>query len=106
MEVLNSIGLAAFRGKISEMGLQDATRSFEEDIASGRYVLADVLWRAALRRAADLSRDYTPQMGCRSLDVLHVACALELELANFLTFDVRQRRLARAVGLKIVTPRG
>jgi predicted nucleic acid-binding protein len=36
------------------------------------------------------------------LDVLHVACALELKLRHFLTFDERQQQLAAKVGLKIV----
>ncbi|HEY3074203.1 MAG TPA: PIN domain-containing protein, partial [Burkholderiales bacterium] len=58
-----------------------------------------------LRRAADLSLEYTADIGCRSLDVLHVACALELGLPNFLTFDLRQRRLVRSVGLKAVSLR-
>ena len=60
---------------------------FKEDLEEGRYIQADLLWRAALKRAGDLSRMYTPSLGCRSLDVLHVASALELELKNFLTFD-------------------
>jgi hypothetical protein len=38
------------------------------------------------------------------LDVLHVASALELGFRNFLTFDLRQQNLARAVGLKPFVP--
>ena len=53
-------------------------------------------------RARDVSREHTPRLGCRSLDVLHVASAMELELKGFLTFDSRQRQLAHAVGLKVV----
>lgn len=105
VEVLNGMCLAVFRQQISADARDDAVRSFEEDIAAGRYVHADVLWRSALRRAADLSLEYTADIGCRSLDVLHVACALELGLPNFLTFDLRQRRLARSVGLKAVSLR-
>jgi predicted nucleic acid-binding protein len=100
VEILNGLGLALFRRLIDAGARDDAVRSFEEDIAGGRYVHADVLWRSALRRAAELSLEYTADIGCRSLDVLHVACALELGLPSFLTFDLRQRRLARAVGLK------
>jgi predicted nucleic acid-binding protein len=106
VEVLNGICLAAFRGAISASALRDALASFEEDMAASRYVHADLLWRSALRRAADLSREHTPQLGCRTLDVLHVACALELGAAAFLSFDERQRRLARRVGLKLISPRG
>ena len=38
------------------------------------------------------------------MDVLHVACALELRLPYFLTFDERQRKLAAAVRLRPVRP--
>jgi predicted nucleic acid-binding protein len=41
-------------------------------------------------------------MSIPSLDVLHVACALELKLPHFLTFDERQLKLAKAAGLKAV----
>jgi hypothetical protein len=76
----------------------------DDDLAKGRYKLADLLWRATLRRAGELSREYTPSIGCRSLDVLHVASAVELEFKRFVTFDVRQQQLAKAVGLKVVKP--
>lgn len=65
---------------------------------------ADLLWRSALKHASDLSRQHTPALGTRSLGVLHVASALELGLKRFVTFDVRQRQLALATGLKVVTP--
>jgi predicted nucleic acid-binding protein len=50
----------------------------------------------------DFSRAHTPKLGTRSLDVLHIACAVELGLCQFLTFDVKQRKLAVACGLKAV----
>jgi predicted nucleic acid-binding protein len=104
-EVVNGICLAAFRGDISAKAKDDALASFDEDFAERRYVQADLLWRATLNRAGDLSRRHTPTLGCRSLDVLHVASALELGMRRFLTFDLRQRKLAAAVGLKPVEPR-
>jgi len=60
------------------------------------------LWRAALRTAAELSRQYTKKLGCRSLDVLHVASALELK--SFVTFDPRQQQLTKNAGLGVVVP--
>jgi predicted nucleic acid-binding protein len=99
-EIVNGICLAAFRGYVSADALRDALASFDEDFAAGRYVQADLMWRAALRRAEDLSRKHTPALGCRTLDVLHVASAMELGHRYFLTFDLRQRRLARSAGLK------
>jgi predicted nucleic acid-binding protein len=44
------------------------------------------------------------KLGTRSLDVLHIASALELELRIFVTHDSRQEALARAVGLKTLAP--
>ena len=97
--------LRAFRRDISTEAWRDALASFEEDVTEGRYVQADVLWRATLRRAIEISRAQTSVTGCRSLDVLHVATARELGLRFFLTFDQRQARLATIVGLKLVSPR-
>jgi len=105
LEIINGICLAAFRKAISVAALTDALASFDEDVAEGRYAQTDVLWRATLRRASDISRTHTARLGCRSLDVLHVATAVELGLRDFVTFDRRQQQLARAVGLKSVTPR-
>lgn len=101
-EVINAICRAAFLGQLDEKGLTEALTDFNTDFLSGHLWQADILWRAALNRAAELSRNHTPKLGTRSLDVLHVACALELKLRYFLTFDVRQQQLAGASGLKNV----
>lgn len=74
----------------------------DADFTDGHLEQVDILWRAALNRAAELSRIHTPTLGTRAADVLHVACALELKLRHFLTFDDRQRKLAAAVGLKVI----
>ena len=47
---------------------------------------------------------HSPKLGTRSLDVLHVASALELEMRYFVTYDKRQENLARIVGLKTLAP--
>src|SRR5207302_9945734 len=62
VEIVNGICLAAFRKLITMEALSDAMASFEE----GFYIQADLLWRAALRRASDLSRKHTPALGCWS----------------------------------------
>ena len=104
VELINAIGLAAFRGLINEKVFHDALAALDDDFEEGRYLQADLLWRATLKRAADLARRFTRTLSCRSLDVLHVASAVELELRVFVTFDDRQRELARAVRLKVAVP--
>jgi hypothetical protein len=101
LEVVNGICLAGFRGYLGYEALEDALASFAEDLEDGRYAVVDVLWRATLRRAGQLSREQTRTLGCRTLDVLHVASALELGMRAFVTFDLRQARLASAAGLRV-----
>ena len=104
VEVVNGLALAAHRGWVGEPVYAAALAAFDEDFQLGRYHPVDVLWRAALKRAGELSRRHSRVLGTRSLDVIHVACALELGLPGFLTFDVRQAKLACAVGLKAIAP--
>jgi predicted nucleic acid-binding protein len=102
--VTNGICLAAHRREISVEALADALASLDEDLTTGVYRTADLLWRAALDRSAELSRKYSPKLGTRSLDILHVASALELGSRIFVTYDNRQTELARIVGLKVLAP--
>jgi len=101
-EIINAICRAAFVGQLDPSSLPEVLADFSSDFVAGHLRQADILWRAALNRAGELSQRHTPRLGTRSLDVLHVACALELKLRNFLTFDTRQQQLATAAGLKVV----
>jgi hypothetical protein len=102
-ELINAIGLAVFRGDIDLEHAEVAWEEIEQEFADGHFKQADLLWRAALNRAGDLSRRHSAKLGVRSLDVLHVSCALELGLKYFLSFDDRQKNLAAAVALKLVS---
>ncbi|MDO8542295.1 MAG: type II toxin-antitoxin system VapC family toxin [Opitutaceae bacterium] len=104
VEVINGICLGAHRREISAEAMADTLASFDEDFAAGLYRQADLLWRATLNRAAELSRAHSAKLGTRSLDVLHVASALELELRIFVTYDTRQAQLAQTAGLKTISP--
>ncbi len=53
----------------------------------------------AFETCANLAQRHVATLGGRTLDSLHVACALELKAERFWTFDERQARLAEAVGL-------
>ena len=104
VELTNGIALAAHRGLINERAFEAALAALDDDFEQGRYLLAEIPWRAVLRRAADLSRQHSGTLGTRTLDVIHVASALELGAKIFVTFDHRQQGLARATGLKILAP--
>jgi predicted nucleic acid-binding protein len=103
VEIVNAIALSFFRRDIDADDAAHAWAELELDFLDGHYSQADLLWRAALDRAAELSRLYSPKLGTRSMDVLHVSCALELKLRYFVSFDERQSELAKAVGLKVIS---
>ena len=103
-ELVNSIALAVFRRDLTAEAAQGAMADIESDLAEDRLHLADLLWRKALERAADLSREHTPKLGTRTLDVLHVATAIVLGCRGFVTYDDRQAALARAVKLRVTQP--
>jgi predicted nucleic acid-binding protein len=60
-----------------------------------------VEWPDVHQIAERLSNSYTKADGHLAFDVLHVATALHLGAREFLSFDDRQRKLARAEGLKV-----
>lgn len=103
IEVPNAIRLKRFRGEITKAEEAAAIRVFRADVDAGRlarpdYDLAEVFIRAEL-----LSAKYSGNTGTRSLDVLHVATALESGCGGLASFDERQRKIAALAGLK-VTP--
>ena len=52
--------------------------------------------------ALELSERYTTTLGLRTLDIIHVATALELRADTLASFDTRQKKLAASVGLKLL----
>lgn len=104
VELVNGIALAAHRRLIDERAFTAAIAALDDDFAQGHYIQADLLWRAALKRAAELSLKHSRVLGTRTLDILHVASALELGFRTFVTFDSRQQALVKAVGLKLLVP--
>ncbi len=104
VELVNSMASAIFRRDITEAAFQGFLDAFARDQAEDDLRLVDVPWRTVLDRAADISRQHTPRLGTRSLDVLHVASALELNARQFVTCDARQAKLAESCGLKVIQP--
>ena len=73
---------------------------WESDIAAGHVEIISTDADAVLRMAEHLSKTHTTITGNRTLDILHIATAKHLSAMNFLSFDARQKKLAKAAGLK------
>ena len=99
LELNNAIALAVFRRAITSTQAAAARRDFEQDM--GHWTL-NPLPVDVFARATTLARRHTARYGTRSLDILHVAMALGLGAEVLLTFDHRQRRLAKAEGLRVL----
>lgn len=97
-EFANAIYRQVFLRRVSEIDARRAWENFELDRRSGLLETA-AFPESAWNVIVDLARRFVPTLGVRTLDVLHVACALELHANKFWTFDERQEKLAQAVGL-------
>jgi predicted nucleic acid-binding protein len=88
-----------FRGYMSPAEARQVYLLFEADSGKGLW-LDTPLPESAFTVAIDMARRHVAHIGTRTLVTLHVACAMELKAERFWTFDERQKKLARAVGLK------
>lgn len=100
LEVVNALHLRVFRKELSGSQAQSSLNNFERDMRDG-FLLLRPLPEQVFERAGQLSRETTARLGTRTADLLHVAAALELAADYLYSFDLQQRKLARAVGLKV-----
>jgi len=101
LELRNALNLAIVRGRITEAERDTAWRHVEEQQQAGVFQLVQPDFTLLHRKARELSDRHTPLHATRSLDLLHVAAALLLDVDEFLTFDIRQSRVAVAEGLTV-----
>lgn len=80
-----------------EQMLQD----MQSDLGGKVIAVLPVDWSDVHYIAERLSKTYTKKAGFRFADILHVATALHLGVKEFLTFDLHQKKLAHAEGLKV-----
>jgi predicted nucleic acid-binding protein len=98
-EWTHAVEQQVFRQVASRSEADRVYERFQQHRDSGLWVEV-ALPESAFDVCAQLARRHGARLGLRTLDTLHVASALELKAERFWTFDERQKRLARAVGLK------
>jgi predicted nucleic acid-binding protein len=101
IELRNALRNAAGRDEITAQECRAGFRLLDEDLAEACLIHVPIEGSAVLRRADELSEAHATKQGQRTIDLLHVASALESGAKTFLSFDRRQRRLAQAAGLKV-----
>ena len=99
LEVTNALQLRLFRKELTAREVAAAGEAYRNDLAAGLYSSHPVS-AAVFEKASQLSRKHTARLGCRSLDILHVAAALVARASILYTFDENQKKLAAAEGLR------
>ena len=101
IELRNALRNAVGRRELTAQLCREAFARVDEDLRQGVLIHAPVEWTNVFRKADELSEQHAGRDGQRTIDLLHVAIALENRVEIFLSFDNRQRRLAKAAGLKV-----
>ena len=106
LEIRNALRLKRFRDEIDDGQLAASLAMLDTDLAAGRLVRGRIDWPSVCAEAERLSAVMTADTGVRTIDLLHVAAALNQAASGLVSLDHRQRAAARASGLEVVEPVG
>jgi predicted nucleic acid-binding protein len=101
LEIRTTFELLVGRRLISKAEREAVVADFETDIRSHRLLPVQIDLDAVFDRARALSAAHAARTLSRSLDLLHVAGAVQQGCRLFVSADHRQLAVARAVGLKV-----
>lgn len=102
LEIRNALRLKRFRNEIDGEQLAASMNMIAGDLAGMRLIRCEFSWQAVCERAERLSAAATTRIGVRTIDLLHVAAALDRSASGLVSLDRRQRAAADAAGLDIV----
>lgn len=100
LEFRNALQLRVFR---RESTLENATATqsvWQKNLADAHFELCP-LPEGWIQRCHRIAQQATARLGIRTLDLIHLAAAVELEADALFSFDEKQRRLARELKLKV-----
>jgi predicted nucleic acid-binding protein len=100
-ELANAVQFAVFRCLLTAHDAKVILAAFDTDALAGKVILDRCNLADVVVQAKKLSLAHTAAAGHRSFDILQVAAAICLSAKIFLSFDDRQRALARGVGLQV-----
>jgi len=100
LEMSSALSQRVFRGELKPGQCDKALADFEADIAARALRRFSPPWAAVFDEGARLCRQHGARTGTRSIDALHVAVARTCAADVLVTFDARQRALAKITKLK------
>lgn len=102
IEMRNALRLKRFREEIDDEQLAASMAMLSSDLAARRLVRTGIDWQSVFVEAERLSATATPGTGVRTIDLLHVAAAINREASGLVSLDHRQRAAAQLAGLGLV----
>jgi len=99
-EFMNALQLKVFWKEISPGDADRLGDLFDQRMRRGQYYCPHIDRAELMLTFRSLAR-WTPETGCRTMDILHVACALQIAPQIFVSFDQRQQNLARKANLNV-----
>lgn len=101
IEIRTAMRLKLFRKEMTAAELKAGLRNLHSDLEEGFFQRAVYDPVEVFHRAEELSARHASAIGCRTLDIIHVAAAGAIGSREFVTLDVRQAELARKAGFKV-----
>jgi predicted nucleic acid-binding protein len=101
LELCNAVYRGLGRNLYDRRTCTSILRQISADKDTGILSVWSVDSVALFKGAMELSKRFAATHQCRTLDVLHVAAALEFKAEAIASFDHRQRKLAASAGLNL-----
>lgn len=103
-EMISAFRLKEFRKECTPDQATAAIACVQDDLRAGVLRPVTFDWPSTWLRCQVLAQTEAGRWGTRTLDVLHVACAMALHARLFVTSDQRQMALAKVCGLEVLNP--
>jgi predicted nucleic acid-binding protein len=102
LEVFNGMCQAERAGLLARGESRQVIRLLEQEVRLGYWPHVEFDWTDAVRTAGELRAEHSLHMVVRSMDLFHVAIAIEVGAEVLLSFDNDQITLAKAAGLTVL----
>ena len=106
IEIRNALRLKRFRNEIDDGQLIASLGMIATDIADRKLIRYEVNWRLVHGEAEGLSAALAARIGLRTIDLLHIAAALNRTAAGLVSLDRRQCAAAIQSGLEVINLAG
>ena len=102
LEIHSAIEGKMFRKEITLIELESALMIISDHKKNSFLRMEKLDWDTSFAQAKTLVHTVgTRRHGARTLDLIHIAIAKESKCDRFLTFDHRQGRVAKALGMEV-----